>query len=187
MTDIAILKKYFIHRNDVYAVMCRNEYQKRDNYYDRVFEPITDNVIQKHLSGEITIAIFPTNIEDQTVKWVCWDIDSGEEIDLLKVKAVCNRFGFNPIIEASGKEGRLHVWHFFDEPRPLVEVYKLKYECCTRGGIDFFPNQEKVIDDFYYELPIKLPLGYHRKEKKWSKFLNNNLEEISIHDAFNIT
>ena len=185
-STLDILKAKFIHRTDAFAVMCRNDYQNRDNYYDRVWQPLTDDLLAAHLDGIITLAVFPTKVEDQTVKWVCWDIDSGEDMDLARVKAICQRFGYDYVLEASGRDKGLHVWHFFDTPQPVSEIHKLKAECYTRGAIDFFPSRPKVINDFYCELPIKLPLGYHRKEKKFSYFLNDDREEISIQQAFGV-
>jgi len=168
---IKLLRRFIIHRTDAYAVMTRNDYQQRDNYYDREFEVIDDALLTRHLNGEVTIAVFPTDVETQTVKWCCWDIDSKDPIDTQRVFAVCARYGFNPVLEKSGRPHGLHVWNFFDNPKPLGEIKRIRTSCALRG-IDFFPERDVVVDDYYYELPIKLPLGFHRKEKVWSKFID---------------
>jgi len=180
---IRLFKKFFIHRSDSYTVMSRNEYQGRDNYYDRVFSSITDQVLEDHLSGKQTVAVFPTEIETHTVKFCCWDIDTKDDIDLFKVLAVCERNSLRPVLEASGREKGVHVWTFFENPIPVKEARKFSLGCALRG-IDFFPERSRVLNDFYFELPIKLPLGFHRKEKTWSRFITKERKEISIKEAF---
>ena len=179
---ISLFRKRFVHRDNVYAVMCWHARQKRDNYYDRVFGPLTDDVLTAHLQGEMTIAVFPTDIPTQTVKFCCWDVDSELEVDLLKVLAVCDRLNLSRVLERSGRGNRWHVWHFFDQPQPVREVRKLAASC-SLDGIDFFPERDLVLDDFYYELPIKIPCGWHRKDHVWSSFVNADGHEIGIEDA----
>lgn len=159
----------FCHRKDMYCLMEKHPIQNRENYYRRVFEPLTIDLVEKHLKGEITIGVFPTKLEDMTVKFICWDVDD-PSIDINIIWNYAKTIG-EPLLEASGTKDRYHIWVFFNEPIPLSEARKHYYNC-HMNGIDFFPNKDKIINDYYYELPIKLPLGFHKKAKKWSQFID---------------
>ena len=172
-----VLMDKFVHRTDAYAVMGRHPWQGRDNYYDRVLEPVTLDLIESHLNGGITLAVFPTDIPTQTCRFVCWDVDDPDPVHLQKALILAKRVG-TPIIEASGAEGRYHVWVLFDEPRDIKEVRAEAFGSTHRPGIDCFPHRDRVIDDHYFELPIKLPLGFHRAAGRWSEFVDEDLKPV---------
>lgn len=185
--------KNFCHRTDAYAYMTRHPWQVnrhkgetelRENYYDRVYEPITLDLIAQHLMGRKTIAVFPTRIEDQTVKFMCWDIDEPDPALFVRVlnyaKHVQSNFkNSRIIIEASGEVGHHHIWLLLNDIYPLSEVRNYMYDRRLEG-IDSFPNQDVVINDYYFELPIKLPCGYHRGSKKFSQFVDESLNVIQL-------
>ena len=177
MKNVKFLYDNFCHRRDAYTVMCDHPWQDRGNYYKRVYKPLTIELVEKHLTGDITIGVFPTRIEDQTARFACFDVDHTEEAYLKKAIFWAKQYG-NPIIEESGAEGRYHIWLLF-EPKPLKEVRKI-FEGKAGCGMDFFPNQDVVINDFYFELPIKLPLGWHRVAKCWSHFVDKDLKPMGI-------
>ena len=172
----------FCYRKDAYCLMKEHPWQrdkdnkKRLNYYDRVFEPLTLELIDKHLSGEITLAVFPTDIATQTVSFICWDVDIDNKIVLDKFILLASRVGGKLLIEKSGGINRFHIWVLFDKPITLKEARSYN-EYRNEHGVDFFPNKDVVINDFYCELPIKLPLGYHKKSRKWSSFITHNILE----------
>jgi hypothetical protein len=172
-----LLRHYFINRDDAYTVMCDHPWQSRGNYYRRVFEPLTDDLVISHLEGKLTLGIFPTNIENQTCKFVCFDVDDTRPEYLTKALVMARRHG-EPLIEASGTSGRYHVWLLLETDQSIVEIRKRFFPGAPWDGIDLFPNRNKVINDFFCELPIKLPLGFHRVANKWSHFVDEQLEYI---------
>lgn len=175
---IDFLYNNFCHRKDAYCLMTCHPWQKdehgnvRHNYYKRKYEPLTKDLIKQHLSGEITLGVFPTDLNSQTVKFICFDVDTPDQVYLQKAIFWASQVSNNVIIECSGgAEHRRHVWGLLDTPISLKEAREfLRHKDGT--GMDFFPNQDVVINDFYYELPIKLPLGLHRKSLQWSYFIN---------------
>jgi len=186
---IKFLLDNFCHRRDAYCVMEKHKWQTRNgqlrnNYFDRIFEPITEDLIRKHLNGDITMSIFPTDILTQTVKFICWDIDE-PGIDIFKrILNIANltrdKIGQGKIvIEASGTPGRHHVWLLFNTPIDLKDARSF-IKNMYLNKIDLFPNQNIVINDYYCELPIRLPLGYHRVVKRFSYFVDESMNHIDV-------
>ena len=70
--------------------------------------------MKRHVRGKITIGFYQISLED-TVKWVCYDIDDhkGErgaeavEADFRKLLAVLSKHGVPFLLEASGSP----TWH----------------------------------------------------------------------------
>lgn len=186
---VEFLLNTFCHRRDAYCVMEQHKWQTkkgrlRGNYYDRVYEPITEDVIKKHLNGHITISVFPTDIPTQTVRFICWDIDNDDPEIFEKARSLAryaqDTIGHGKImLEESGTIGRYHVWLLFDKPIDLKYARSFLQDRRSEG-IDSFPEKDYVINDYYYELSIKLPLGFHRVAKRYSKFVDENLNPIDI-------
>lgn len=173
---IDFLYNNFCHRKDIYCLMSDHPWQKnkqgqlRKNYYDRVYSPITKELILKHLKGDITIGVFPTEINTQTVKFTCFDVDDPREEYLQKAIFWAKQINNNILIEISGDRYRFHIWNLFTNPIPLSQA-RSYFKNKDTTGMDFFPNRDIVTNDFYYELPIKLPLGFNRKSQTWSYFV----------------
>jgi len=178
MSKVDFLYNTFCHRKDAYCLMTPHPWQRdasgrlRENYYERVYAPLTKELIEKHLAGKITLGVFPTELSTQTVKFLCFDVDDIREEYLVKAFFWAKQIHSNILIEKSGAPDRYHVWVLFDKAISLKEA-RSYFIGKDQTGMDFFPNQDKVTNDFYYELPIKLPLGYHQKAKNWSCFVND--------------
>lgn len=126
------------------------------------------------MNGEITLGVFFTNLLDQTVKMAIWDIDSSDLDTANEIAIILEEQNLPALKEESGMKG-YHVWTFFkpvsvkkarDKMKKIVPNMYKRY-------IQFFPERDKVINDFYFELPIKLPLGVHNITKYRSKFINS--------------
>ena len=176
MNNVDFLYNTFCHRKDAYCLMSQHPWQKdetgklRENYYERIYEPLTKELIIQHLLGEITLGVFPTDLTTQTVKFLCFDVDDPGEEYYRKAIFWAKQVNNKVLIEKSGAQDRYHIWVLFDEPVSLKKA-RSYFQDKDQTGMDFFPNQDTVVDDFYFELPIKLPLGFHRKEKQWSSFV----------------
>ncbi len=67
MSNADLIRDLFIIRSDTYA-------QQGANQYIRVESELTNEIIQLHLSGEITIGSYQLNKESKC-KWICFDFD----------------------------------------------------------------------------------------------------------------
>jgi hypothetical protein len=152
-----LIKRLFFHCDSQYAVQVFNE-EKKEWEYRRVEEPVTEELIDKHLKGEITLGAYAWSPEG-TCTWVCWDFD---KVDMDKIRKLCdylkNRFGRAYLTEASGGRG-IHVWLFFANPVPTPVARTIGTTIATKLGLEceVYPASEDGMS------LVKLPLGIHRK------------------------
>jgi len=159
--DVKSLKRY-IGRKDVYAK------QTDKGSYICVREPITDELLDKHLKGEITIGTYLIR-KDGLINFAAIDLD-GEKTDLVSLKrisiAIYSLFpDFTRTLEFSGRRG-YHIWIFPETPyKPSIlrMIIKSRLKRIGIGGsIEIYPKQNKLSGS---ELgnQIKLPCGKHKK------------------------
>lgn len=172
------LQRLFVNRKDTYAK------QTIDNQYIREKKPLTLKVLQQHLKGEITVAAYQLSKENK-VKELVFDIDPEHNSDPLgtakKLVEAClekKHFYRNSVwLEASRyPDPSYHVRVLFSIP-VLANVARwigtklLTFADINPNTVELFPKQKKIDSDGFGNC-IKLPLGFHQEEKKWSKFLN---------------
>jgi len=171
---IQAIRRLFIGRDDTFAV------QNDDGSYTRVEKPLTDEIILKHLSGEITIGVYQLDL-NSNIKWICWDFDENKA-DALKVYEYLKnheRYGKACVLEDTGGRGA-HVWLFFN---PMIPGYVGKFignEIAEKLGVkcEVFPKQEKVNLDGFGSL-VRLPFGVHRKYGRRSIILDpSSIDEV---------
>lgn len=121
-----------------------------------------------HLQAKATYAPYQVS-RDDTVKWLCLDIDYGDQTASLAIslaREIYKMFGDKKsLIEFSGSKGH-HVWVFFDEPIPAGYALSLGHALSQRvdipegGVIEIYPkqNSRKLLGS-----TVKLPLGIHQK------------------------
>lgn len=163
-----VLMKHFVNRRDTYAV------QKSDGSYIRKKEHLTRNIILQHLQGKKTIGIYQLKPKDDTVKWICFDIDPKEVAKAIYYFCIKNFFDRAVWLEASRySDQSYHIWILFLNPVPAEMAKWLGIQCLSNLGIsnvEVFPKQASVRGRFGNI--VKLPLGLHRKNLKWSRWLN---------------
>lgn len=128
----------------------------------------TKEFLLSHLQGKTTYA--PYQVSDKnTVKWLCLDIDYGDETAEISIKLareIYKMFGDQrSLIEFSGSKGH-HVWVFFDEPIPAGYALSLGHALSQRidlpvgAVIEIYPKQtsRRLLGN-----AVKLPLGIHKK------------------------
>jgi len=194
---IALFRKMFRGRSDVYPVRWQNHEGKAGyspackGFYgrlakeDREYFPVTDDVVRSHLSGEITMGVYPIMQDD-----VCWflaaDFDKktwGQ--DCLSFLDSCDSLGVSASLECSRSGNGGHVWIFFAEPVTANLARRLGSAILTHCmearpelGLDsydrFFPSQDTLPKGGFGNL-IALPLQKHPRERGGSVFLNRNL------------
>lgn len=173
----------FVNRSDVYAK------QTDDGSYVKVSEYVTDQLLDMHLYGEVTIGTYALNHENK-VRWLCFDVDAHRSADdtdeTLKAKqenaeqekdTICmflDNANVRYVLESSGTPYSYHIWVFL---KP-VEAAKAKHfgkrvlQECGIKKMEVFPKQEKLNKNGYGNL-VKLPLAINRKNGNKSKIWLN--------------
>jgi len=165
--DLALYRRLFIHRDDVFAA------QQGNGAYLPVREPITDDDLLEHLAGYASYGTYVIRPEDQTVKYVVFDLDTHDEqafIDLCKlVHGMIVGLGGNPpclLAESSGNKG-VHVWLFLEQPVPAFKVrrwvardFTPHWTALGHPMLEVFPKQDRVDEGGFGNL-VKAPFGVH--------------------------
>ena len=73
VSQVNILKELFVNRTDCYCIQLKQGYSK-------IAEPLTDETLLKHLSGEITVGSYQLDSASY-VKWLCFDFDPEKLLD----------------------------------------------------------------------------------------------------------
>jgi hypothetical protein len=168
--------------------------QNKDGSYTKIEEPLTNDVLERHLKGEITVGSYQLAFGN-AVKYLCFDFDPekladprGSVSNLLNTlfelkeeepgKKRPRVWPYAVMLEASRfDDPSFHVWIFF-EPRVPAQVAKwLGFRCLELAElnpkqVEVFPKQTELTKDRPYGNFVKLPLGFHQVEKKWSRLLD---------------
>ena len=185
----------FVAREDIFAQASVRENGKR--YFETVSKPLLAQEIDRHLSGEKTIASYIRR-SNNTVKYMVFDIDLSKKV-LLKYERKTQEFeeylikakkmafmvmkklkktGISGWLEYSGYRG-YHVWVFFSEwisCRYVQELQRflLEGENWEQDGdinLELFPNRGKMREGQAGQL-IKLPFGRHDQSGEITCFLD---------------
>ena len=177
-----VYEQLFVNRRDTYAI------QQEDGSYRRVEGWLIKPVLENHLAGEITIGSYQINPRDNSVSWLCFDVDP-EHVEkpretTLNIYGECaSRFYERAILIENSRwpDPSFHVWVFFWPvvfPAKAARWLGKKILEHSSVVVELFPKQDEVGANDFGNL-MKLPLGFHRKEMKWSLFLNpKNLEPL---------
>ena len=160
-----------------YSPACGNEWKtglcnkpkiKCANCNNRLFLPVTDQVIYDHLSGKHIIGVYPL-LEDDTCYFLAVDFDKSEwEKDSRAFIQSCLELDIPAALEISRSGKGAHVWVFFSHPVPAREARQLgaaliSYTCDKTRQLSlasydrFFPNQDILPKGGFGNL-IALPL-----------------------------
>lgn len=172
------LLRLFVNRYDTFGVM------KEDKSYIRREGVIDLNLIERHLKGEITIGSYTIEPKTNRIKWICFDIDPGHHENpegtarkVLKVLHECSGTGAVLLEASRHPDPSFHIWLFFDPPihaktgRAFGNQVK---EIVGEPELEVFPKQDEIDEDGFGNL-VKLPLGLHQEQKKWSKILDKTV------------
>ena len=173
------LIRQFINREDDYAL------QQPDGQYFRANKKLTSDTVEQHLQGEITVATYQLNSEN-TVKELVLDIDPEHNANpaetaqkLVEASLENKRFPKKSVWLESSRypDPSFHVRILFAVPIPAKVAKWLGAKLLTVANVnpntvELFPKQTKI-DSNGFGNCIKLPLGFHQVEKKWSRFLDH--------------
>lgn len=177
---IKAIRELFIIRNDCYPKQTNGL-----NEYKVIKETFSDEIIQKHLEGLITVGSFQIDPKSNKVKWICFDFDGDLKNEFEKAKSLYTKLkqkNYTPLIEFSGRRG-YHVWLFI-EPTDASIARKFAHDIAENSGVhEIFPKQDKIKDTGFGG-QVKIPLGIHRVSNKRSYFFNHEFKPIKNQDTF---
>ena len=214
---IALFRSLFRGREDVYpklwtskktgavgySPVCENEWLrgicqkpsvKCGECKNRKLYPLSDDVIRKHLEGNITIGIYPM-LENETCYFLAVDFDKQNWQKDAKAFLTTCRFNNIPAsLERSRSGNGGHVWIFFSEPVSsslarqlgsylITETMSQRHELDMKSYDRLFPNQDTLPKGGFGNL-IALPLQKAPTDKGNSIFLDENLIPYSDQWAY---
>ena len=151
----------------------RHYYFRPSDKRTRVSLELTEDIIRRHLEGEITVGLYAINPDNQCCKWVAIDADYKHAMeDLLKLQYRLGQDGVQPALEMSRRGG--HLWIFLATPllakecRIYIHDVALRLGVPVKGsgsglreGIEIFPKHD-LIEPGGFGNAIRGPLGIHR-------------------------
>jgi superfamily II DNA or RNA helicase len=204
---IALFRRLFRGRNDIYPTrwksakgragyspacghewksgLCNKPKVKCADCDNRLFLPVTDQVIYGHLSGKHIVGVYPL-LEDDTCYFLAVDFDKSEwEEDSRAFMQSCHELEIPAALEISRSGKGAHVWVFFSHPVPAREARQLgaaliSYTCDKTRQMSLasydrlFPNQDIMPKGGFGNL-IALPLQKQPRERGCSIFVDLDL------------
>ena len=117
-----------------YSPVCKNEFSmykcdkprvKCSECSYRELLPLTEDVILKHLKGEITIGIYPL-LPGDLCNFLAIDFDKKTyEDDVIAFWNVCDELGVPIYVERSRSGNGAHIWVFFEKSIPARIARKM--------------------------------------------------------------
>jgi hypothetical protein len=170
--------RLFVNRRAYTLQSARQHPETGRHYYFRPSDKrtgapleLTEDIIRRHLEGEITVGLYAINPDNQCCKWVAIDADYKDAMeDLLKLQYRLGQDGVQPALEMSRRGG--HLWIFLATPllardcRIYIHDVALRLGVPVKGsglreGIEVFPKHD-VIAPGRFGNAIRGPLGIHR-------------------------
>jgi superfamily II DNA or RNA helicase/very-short-patch-repair endonuclease len=209
---IALFRSLFRGRDDIYArrfeskktgkvgyqpacsnewdrVLCDKRRVKCPVCQNRRFQPLTDEVIRRHLSGrdetgkDFVVGVYPM-LQDETCLFLAVDFDKKSwSEDAGAYLETCRQLGLTACLERSRSGHGGHIWLFFQEPIPAALARKLGSHILTEImerrpdiGLDsydrLFPSQDTLPTGGFGNL-IALPMQKQARERGNTLFLDD--------------
>jgi len=119
------------------------------DYSKKEHQPLTDEVLNRHLRGTDTIGIYPL-LEDNTSFFIAADFDDNDWRDSIhKLYLVCQKHKIPAYIERSRSGNGGHLWIFFEENFPADQTRKLLYELLREASIISHFDKEPSFDRLF--------------------------------------
>lgn len=185
---IALFRSLFTGRDDIHALAWSSRGTGKSGWSpavrggwikakapEREYLPFSDEVLERHLAGEIHVGIYPLLLGDACRLLAC-DFDGpGWAMDALAYLDAAHAAGIHALLERSRSGDGGHVWVFFAGPIAAATarrlgVYLIREAMTVRAELDLasydrlFPTQDFIPKGSFGNL-IELPLqGKCRKQ-----------------------
>ncbi|MGG2200105.1 TOTE conflict system archaeo-eukaryotic primase domain-containing protein [Paenibacillus sp.] len=214
---IELFRSLFRGRDDVYPVRwinktgksgyspaCQNEWTfickkpqtKCSECAHQAFEPVTDDIIAKHLDAKTnrTIGVYPM-LQDETCWFLAMDFDKQNwKHDVSVVMKTCKEFGVPAALERSRSGNGGHIWIFFESPIEanvarklgsaiLTRAMEYRYQIPLESYDRLFPNQDTLPKGGLGNL-IALPLQGAPRKEGYSVFIDENFQPFDDQWSF---
>lgn len=205
---VSLFRRLFRGRDDVFPVRweskksgkagyspaCANEWRagichkpriKCGDCNQRLLEPLTDDIIYRHLAGDHTVGVYPL-LSDDSCHFLAVDFDEQEWRDDAKAfMRSCKQLGIPAALEVSRSGSGAHAWIFFSYRVPACEARRLgsaiiSHTCAQTRQLKLasydrlFPNQDSMPKGGFGNL-IALPLQKKPRELGNSVFVDESL------------
>jgi len=199
-----VFAKYWVSRKTGkrgYSPVCKNEWIPQicrkpcEKCGNKEYIPLDNFWIEKHLKGEVTIGIYPIQLDDR-VNFLAFDFDKENWFENAKqLTKFCQNIDLPTYLERSRSGNGGHLWIFFSQPISAAKVREFGFTLLEKAGIAgisgdksgfdrIFPNQDFLQEGGLGNL-IALPLQYHARQKGNTLFLDPNNTYIPYINQWN--
>ncbi len=192
---VALFSSLFAGRDDVYALRWENTRTGKAGWGpavrggwantrrpDREYLPFTDEIVERHLEGEIHVGLYPLLRGDACRLLVCDFDGAGWTLDALAYLDAARAAGIPAALERSRSGDGAHVWVFFSGPvraasARRIGVHLLREAMTVRAELDLvsydrlFPAQDFLPKGSFGNL-IALPLQGECRKLGTTAFLD---------------
>ena len=171
-------------KNEWVSGICRKSVVKCGECHNRQLAPVTEDVIRRHLDGQITAGVYPL-LQDETCYFLAADFDKESwKEDVMSFLKTCRQNNIPAHLERSRSGNGGHVWIFFSEPIPaalarqmgiflITETMEQGHQIDMKSYDRLFPNQDTMPKGGFGNL-IALPLQKVPRGTGNSVFLDDN-------------
>ena len=114
---------------------------KKEGRGKTLHQPVTTELWQKHVAGEVSIGIIPLT-DDEKCSWGCIDVDE-YPINTKQILKTISEMQL-PLVPCMTKSGGVHLFMFTKEPIPEFKFQNKLEEIAAamgRTGDEIFPKQ----------------------------------------------
>jgi hypothetical protein len=175
-----------------YSPACANEWKrplcikpriKCSDCENRELIPVTNAVIQEHLTGKHTIGVYPLLL-DETCWFLAVDFDKATwKEDAAAFLKTCKEVGVPAALERSRSGNGGHVWIFFDSPLQAASARKLGSALLTYT-MERHPQLGLSSYDRLFPSQDTMPKGGFREKREMRYFLIRTSIPILINGPF---
>lgn len=180
MDHVDLLWRFFGGKHNAFAE------QQQDGRYIKHDQEISLELLQKHVDGSVTVAVYPVVEGSNRCQWGVIDFDSKSpqcRERLIWIKKHLEHIGLSPLMEPSGLKG-YHLWILIKEWVPAGKVQRLLQWAVKKAEEEFgkpdymVEINPKQTSGTGYGSPVKLPWGTHRKSGNKTYFIQDDFKAI---------